>query len=66
MTPLLNIRQAAALCNISIWTVRMKISTGQLQCVRIGTRVLIEEEELKRFVAEAKAASDPRQEGNKE
>jgi excisionase family DNA binding protein len=40
---------------ISPWTVRAFIGSGKLTPVRIGTRVLLEEEELERFVATAKS-----------
>lgn len=64
MKPLHDVHSAAKLLAISHWSVRSYISTGKLQPVRIGRRILLEEEEIARFVAEAKAESHPRQEGN--
>jgi len=51
MRALKSVVESAELLGISPWTVRADIRTGKLQAVRIGRRVLIEEEELERFVA---------------
>ena len=60
MKPLRNINETAQLLGISPWTVRLYVRNGKLRAVRIGTRVLLEENELERFVTEAKAnASSP-------
>jgi excisionase family DNA binding protein len=56
MTSLKNVKQAAALLGISPWTVRAYIRDGELIPVRIGRRVLLEEEELERFIAQAKVS----------
>jgi excisionase family DNA binding protein len=50
MSPLLNIDTAARLLGISPWTVRDYVATRKLRPVRIGRRVLLEEQELERFV----------------
>jgi excisionase family DNA binding protein len=54
MKALKNIPEGAALLRISHWTVRKYIRDGKLKPVRLGRRVLIEEAELERFVAEGK------------
>ena len=46
---------ANILGGISPWTIRAYIRQGKLRPVRIGRRVLLEESEIARFVAEAKA-----------
>lgn len=50
-----SVEGAAALLGISKWTVRSYIKAGKLQAIRLGRRVLIEDAELERFVAEARA-----------
>ena len=55
---LYDVQVAAKLLSISPWTVRAAIRRGRLRPVRIGRRVLLEESELERFVAEAKRTSD--------
>jgi len=52
MRALKSVKGAAGLLGLSHWTVRKDIREGNLKVVRIGRRVLIEEEELERFVAE--------------
>jgi excisionase family DNA binding protein len=54
MQPLRSVEQAGEVLGISPWTVRSYIKTGKLRPVRIGRRVLVEEAELERFVAEGK------------
>jgi excisionase family DNA binding protein len=54
MKALKNINEAAGLLGISPWTVRAYIRAGKLSPVRLGRRVLVEEAELERFVAEGK------------
>jgi len=67
MQALKSIEEAAGLLGISPWTVRKDIREGRLTPVRLGRRVLLEEAELERFVAEGKkqnAVEPPqRQEG---
>ena len=55
MKQLFDINAAAQLLSISPWTVRSYIRTGSIRPLRIGRRVLFQEEELERFVSEAKA-----------
>ncbi len=50
MKPLKSIPQFAELCGISPWTVRSYIKQGKLKPIRIGRRVLFEEQELERFI----------------
>jgi excisionase family DNA binding protein len=45
---------AAGFLAISTWSVRKLERQKKLKAVRIGRRVLFEEEELERFVAESK------------
>lgn len=54
MRALKTIPEAAELLRISHWTVRKDIRDGKLTPVRLGRRVLLEEAELERFVAESK------------
>ena len=58
MTALLSVARAADCLGISSWTVRAYIRNGKLIPVRLGRRVLLEEAELERFIAEAKSVSD--------
>jgi len=55
MRALKSVEEAAGLLGISPWTVRSYIKTGRVRPVRLGRRVLLEEAELERFVAEGKA-----------
>lgn len=57
MTPLLDINAAARVLGISPWTVRAYIAQGKLQPVRLGRRVLLQEQELERFVNAGKGDS---------
>ena len=54
MDALLNIKQAAEILNLSEWMVRHLLKTKQLEKIKVGTRVLIEAEELHRFVESRK------------
>jgi excisionase family DNA binding protein len=54
MESLLSIERAAAVLGISPWTVRKYVRTGKIRPVRIGRRVLIEPEELRRTVEAGK------------
>jgi len=58
MTQLLSVEDAARLLAISPWTVRSFIRTGKLHPIRLGRRVLLEETELQRFVAQSRTV-DP-------
>lgn len=53
MEPLLNVKDAANLLAVSPWTIRAYIREGKLRPVRIGRLVRLDEQELRRFVAEA-------------
>lgn len=54
MRALKSVEEAAGLLGISKWTVRKDIREGRLTPVRLGRRVLLEEAELERFIAEGK------------
>jgi len=54
MKPLKSVEEAAELLGISTWTVRGYVRDRKLKPVRLGRRVLLEEEELERFIAEGK------------
>lgn len=58
MRALKTIPEAAELLRLSYWTVRKDIRDGKLTPVRLGRRVLIEEAELERFVAENKEVAN--------
>lgn len=58
MKALKSIEDAAGLLAISKWTVRRYIRDGKLQPVRLGRRVLLEDSELERFIAESKKTQD--------
>jgi len=55
MKPLKSVEEAAELLGISTWTVRGYVRDRKLKPVRLGRRVLLEEEELERFIAEGKS-----------
>jgi excisionase family DNA binding protein len=57
MKPLKSVEEAAGLLGISPWTVRSYMRDGKLRAVRLGRRVLVEETELERFVAEGKTVA---------
>lgn len=50
VTKLLSIQAAAELLSISPWTVRAYVRQGKLRAVRIGRRVLLQEEEIQRLI----------------
>jgi excisionase family DNA binding protein len=54
MDRLLNIQAAAEMLSLSPWTVRAYIRSGKIRAVRIGRRVLLESEELRRLVNEGR------------
>ncbi len=54
MKRLYSVEDAAEVLSISKWTVRKYISEGKLSAVRIGTRVLLEDTELERFISDCK------------
>jgi excisionase family DNA binding protein len=55
MKALKSVEQAAELLGISPWTVRSYLKQGRLPAVRIGRRVLLQEEDLQQFVTASKA-----------
>ena len=59
MNRLHSIEESAEILGISPWTVRKYIREFKLQPVRIGRRVLLEEAELQRFVADSRAVLPP-------
>jgi excisionase family DNA binding protein len=61
MKPLHDVRDGARLLAISPWTVRLYVRQGRLRPVRIGTRVLLEDSEVERFVVEARSGSSATQ-----
>jgi excisionase family DNA binding protein len=66
MEALLNVKDAANLLAVSPWTIRAYIRKGKLRPVRIGRLVRLDEQELHRFVVEAKGLSDVAQNKSKE
>ena len=54
MEALLSIDKAAEKLGLSPWTLRLYLRQGKLRPVRIGRRVLLEEVELSRFIAECR------------
>lgn len=64
MNQLHDVRSAAAILAISPWTVRAHIRKGTLNPIRIGRLVRLDESELQRFVASAKAPQRFENEGS--
>lgn len=58
MEALLSIERAAQVLGISPWTVRRYIATKKIRSVRIGRRVLLEQQELERIVDEGRAGGN--------
>jgi excisionase family DNA binding protein len=54
MPRLYDVEKTAELMSISPWTVRSYIRTGHITPVRIGRRVLIEQKELERVIAQGR------------
>jgi excisionase family DNA binding protein len=54
MEALLTIERAAEALGISPWTVRKYVANGKLRPVRIGRRVLIEPDEIRRIIEEGR------------
>jgi excisionase family DNA binding protein len=50
MDVLLNVKQAAEALNLSEWTIRHLLKTKQIAKIKVGTRVLIESDEIQRFI----------------
>jgi excisionase family DNA binding protein len=60
MKGLVNIDDAAGFLGLSPWTVRLYVRNNTLAHAKIGRRVLIEIEELERFVNSCKVAQGER------
>jgi len=58
MKPLKSIEQAASLLGLSIWTVRAYIREGKLRPVRLGRRVLLEEDQLEKLINEGRTGRE--------
>ncbi len=54
----LGIKEAASAIGLSHWTLRKYIAQKKIVALRIGRRRLIEPSELRRFLEEARKASD--------
>jgi excisionase family DNA binding protein len=54
MEPLKSIEEAAEIWGVSPWTVRAYVRQGKIRPVRIGRRVLIEPDEIRRIVDEGR------------
>ena len=58
LEPLLNIiDDAARIIGRTHWTLRRDIKAGNLRCLRIGRRIMIEASEIRRFIDEAGKSS---------
>jgi excisionase family DNA binding protein len=64
MRALKSVVEAAGLLGISPWTVRAYIHDGKLRPVRLGRRVLLEETELERFIADGREQAKSEPHGN--
>lgn len=53
-SPLLDVKSAAAFLRLSVRKTRELLADGRLASVRIGRRVLLEIDELRRFIDEAR------------
>lgn len=49
---LLNVPEAAEILRLSKFTVRLFIARGELPIIKLGRRVLIDSEDLNKFIAE--------------
>jgi excisionase family DNA binding protein len=57
MESLKSIEEAAESLALSPWTVRLYVRQGKIRPVRIGRRVLIEPQEIRRIVEEGRGES---------
>jgi excisionase family DNA binding protein len=58
LTQLYDVNTAAQMLAVSPWTVRAYIRNGKLRPVRFGRLVRLENEEMLRFIADAKACRE--------
>jgi excisionase family DNA binding protein len=58
MEALHDVNAAAKLLAVSPWTIRAYIRQGKIRPVRIGRLVRLEEQELSRFISDAKTGGD--------
>ena len=56
---LLNIPEAAEILRLSPFTVRLFIARGELPIIKLGRRVLIHRDDLKKFVEERRGIRGP-------
>lgn len=59
---LLNIPEVAEILRLSKFTVRLFIGRGELTTVRLGRRVLIRRDDLRKFIEERRGVENPRKE----
>ena len=59
LEPLLNIEEAAAMLRRSHWALRRDIKEGRVRCLRMGRRILIEWNECRRLIEEARRQPGP-------
>ena len=57
MVSLLSVEKAAQVLSLSPWTVRGLLRKGELERVKIGTRVLIEASAVQKFIEKAKKST---------
>jgi len=62
MEALMSIERAAQVLGISPWTVRRYIATKKIRPIKIGRRVLLEEQELQRIVEAGRARAHEQRE----
>ena len=58
MEPLKSIEETAETLSLSPWTIRAYLRTGKIRPVRIGRRVLIEPDEIRRLIEEGRYRSE--------
>lgn len=58
MERLLSIQEASEILGLSSWTIRRWIQIKRLVPVRLGSRVLLEESELRRVIQEGKKSTN--------
>jgi excisionase family DNA binding protein len=46
----LSLNEAASACGVSHWSLRKAISSGKLKPMRVGRKILVSPEELRRFL----------------